>query len=67
MSRLHGLLKRINISQLHCNGVEIVSPWHPEWSEVSAMFEQALQGDGKGMLPQGEDEHSATRKRGGRN
>jgi hypothetical protein len=44
MSRLHGLLKRINISQLHCNGVETLTPWHPEWAEVTTMFERALQG-----------------------
>ena len=42
MSRLHSLLKRINISQLHSNQVETVTPWHPEWEAVSAMFAEAL-------------------------
>lgn len=46
LSRLHGLLKRINISQLHCNEVETLTPWHLEWNEVAGMFEQALQGHG---------------------
>jgi hypothetical protein len=44
MFRLHCLLKRVNISQLHCGEVEIVTPWHPEWEEVNAMFCAALRG-----------------------
>ena len=46
MSRLHSLLKRINISQLHSNEIETLTPWHPEWIEVSTMFEEALLGEG---------------------
>lgn len=42
MFRLHSLLRRINISQLHCGQAEVMTPWHPEWPEVSRMFEQAL-------------------------
>ena len=45
MSRLHGLLRRINISQLHCNQVEVVTPWHPEWNAVAAMVEEALRSE----------------------
>jgi len=45
MSRLHCLLKKINISQLHCNGVETLTPWHSEWSDVLRMFEQALRNE----------------------
>lgn len=42
MSWLHSLLRRINISQLHCGGIETVTPWHPEWSQVREMFAKAL-------------------------
>ena len=45
MSRLHGLLRRINISQLHCNEMEVVTPWHPEWNAVAAMVEEALRSE----------------------
>lgn len=45
MFRLHSLLWRINISQLHCGEVETLTPWHPEWRDVNAMFVAALQGD----------------------
>ena len=44
MVRLHSLLKRINISQLHCGATETLTPWHPEWEEVNAMFNEALRG-----------------------
>ena len=44
MSRLHSALKRVNISQLHCSQPETVTPWHPEWEQVSSMFLQALAG-----------------------
>lgn len=44
MFRLHTLLSRINISQLHCGAVETLTTWHPEWREVSEMFNQALCG-----------------------
>jgi hypothetical protein len=42
MSRLHSLLKRVNISQLHCSQAETVTPWHTEWAEVSEMFLSAI-------------------------
>jgi hypothetical protein len=42
MVRLHNLLWRINISQLHCGEVETLTPWHPEWNDVNAMFDEAL-------------------------
>lgn len=42
MYRLHSLLWRINISDLHAGRVEVVTPWHPEWDAVNAMFEAAL-------------------------
>lgn len=42
MSHLHGLLKRINVSRLHSNEIETLTPWHPEWGEVAAMFERAM-------------------------
>ena len=54
MSRLHGLLKTINVSQLHSSGVETLTPWHPEWNDVNAMFEQALQGESAGGLGKGQ-------------
>lgn len=43
MVRLHNLLMRINISQLHCGEVETLTPWHPEWEDVNVMFNEALE------------------------
>lgn len=35
---LHSSLKRINISNLHNDLIETVTPWHPEWERVYQMF-----------------------------
>jgi hypothetical protein len=42
-SRLHGALERVNVSALHADEVETVTPWHPEWPVVSAMVSEALE------------------------
>ena len=39
MFRLHSALKRVNISNLHADGIETVTPWHPEWTEVETLFD----------------------------
>lgn len=43
MSKLHSLLKTVNISQLHCGEVETMTPWNKEWPEVYRMFTRALE------------------------
>jgi len=43
MTHLHSSFLRINISNLHCNETETVTPWHDEWEIVAAMFNTALQ------------------------
>lgn len=42
MYELHAHLKRIDVSNLHCDQVETVTPWHPEWEAISKMFNNAL-------------------------
>jgi hypothetical protein len=42
MYDLHSCLKKINISNLHSEAIEVVTPWHPEWETVETMFNAAL-------------------------
>jgi len=42
MTRLHSAFRRINVSNLHCDETETVTPWHDEWEVVNAMFDAAL-------------------------
>lgn len=39
MYKLHSSLVQINISQLHCCEIEVVTPWHSEWSIIRDMHE----------------------------
>jgi len=42
MFEIHACLKRVNVSNLHSNMVETVTPWHPEWNFIHKMFLDAL-------------------------
>ena len=42
MFSLHSSLKRVNISNLHNDLVETVTPWHPEWETIYQMFLDAI-------------------------
>ena len=42
MYALHSSLKRANISNLHSDLVETITPWHPEWGAINQMFLDAL-------------------------
>jgi len=42
MYRLHSLLRRVNISDLHNGETQVLTPWHTEWDEVCAFVSDAL-------------------------
>lgn len=38
MFKIHSMIKKANISNLHADGVETITPWHSEWLEVYQMI-----------------------------
>lgn len=44
MYRLHSKFSQLNISNLHNSIIETITPWHAEWDQISAMFDDALTG-----------------------
>lgn len=42
MYQIHSSIVRANISNLHADGVETITPWHPEWRSISRLFSEGL-------------------------
>lgn len=42
MYKLHASLIRTDISRLHSDCVEVITPWHAEWEVVSRMHDDAI-------------------------
>lgn len=42
MYSLHSSIKQVNISNLHCNIIETLTPEHDEWNKIYQMVQNAL-------------------------
>ena len=42
MYSLHSLMKQANVSNLHNNLIETITPWHDEWNEIYQMAQNVL-------------------------